>query len=428
MRQEDKQTIQSIIAQVIKINEKYEEIKKLKGENFNIFSILKLERYEVQTHSNFIHELLNPKGSHNQGTLFLELFLKNTLDLKEYGDIKCVNPEHLTNENRRIDLVIETETYKIGIEMKIDAGDQDKQLYDYKRELDETRKKSKLYYLTLTGYEASKKSTNGLKVDKDYFLLSFRDDIYNWIEDCIEKSATIPLLREGLVHYKNLIGKITNKISTPMEREMEDVIKTPKQVEAAQIILNEYPRIWAKKEMEFWDVLYEEKLYDFCKSKKYEFDDNYHIWLDAQGNELSEEEVITNIFNQRNTYKNHDIAGFSLKKKYQNKITGHVSICQRDNNIFLHLIFYKDEEIVMNPELNDIIKKIGFTKPYNTNERFKNIDEKVIFHGSDQKEPTYDLFDNNRFNYYVEIVAKEVENTINLIEQNEKAIIKAITS
>ncbi|MGL6052212.1 MAG: PD-(D/E)XK nuclease family protein [Aeromonas salmonicida] len=37
------------------------------GVNFNLFSILNIERDEVGTHSRFIYELLNPKGAHNQG-------------------------------------------------------------------------------------------------------------------------------------------------------------------------------------------------------------------------------------------------------------------------------------------------------------------------------------------------------------------------
>ncbi|MDP9665974.1 UNVERIFIED_ORG: hypothetical protein J2W16_003709 [Pseudomonas cremoricolorata] len=45
------------------------------GELFNIFSITRIERAEVNTHSAMIAELLNPKGRHGQGACFLELFL-----------------------------------------------------------------------------------------------------------------------------------------------------------------------------------------------------------------------------------------------------------------------------------------------------------------------------------------------------------------
>lgn len=418
MEREIQYTMKSIITQVIKINEKYEEIKKIKGENFNIFSILKLERNEVQTHSNFIYELLSPEGSHNQKFLFLKLFLENTLNLKEYGDIKYVRQEHSTDENRRIDLVIKTDRFQIGIEMKIDAGDQSNQLFDYKNELDKAGKESKLYYLTLTGYEASDESTSKkLQVNEDYFLLSFEDDIHNWIENCIEKSATIPLLREGLVHYRNLLSKITNKISAPMEKEMEDVIKTPKEFEAVQILLNEYPKMWAKKEIEFWSTL-RNSLEDFCKDHNFEFredelfDDNI-------------ERTIENIEKSRETQGGS--ATIQMEKKYENHTSVYLLVNQNENTLNIFLTFWdKKDKRVMNPDLSNICKEIGYTKISDREIRYKTIDEKIIFYSRYQREPTYDLFDNSKFNGYVEIIKNEVIKTIEQIETNERKIIESI--
>lgn len=426
MQQEKQHIIQLLISQVIRINEKYEEIKKIKGENFNIFSILKLERYEVQTHSNFIYELLNYEGSHNQGTLFLELFLNKVLKLEDYGNIKNVYQEHATNDNRRIDFVIETQNYQIGIEMKIDAGDQINQLFDYKKELDKAGKESKLYYLTLTGYEASEKSTNAtLQVHKDYFLISFKDDIYDWLEACIEKSATTPLLREGLVHYKNLIGKITNKISIPMEAEMKELIKTPKQIEAAQIILNEYPKIWAKKEMEFWYQL-NEHLHGFYEENGYELRDEFGIWFNEQENEMSIDDVIAKIQSQRNL-KNFPV-GLALEKEHENSSSTYLSICEWSDKIYLYISFWdKHGQSCINSSLETICKNIGF---YGVEKgiRYKIIDEKITFYGRYQIEPTFDLFDDSRFQKYLETVAKEIQNTINILNKNEKSITNAITS
>ena len=45
------------------------------GELFNLFSITRIERAEVNTHSAMIAELLSPEGRHGQGVYFLELFL-----------------------------------------------------------------------------------------------------------------------------------------------------------------------------------------------------------------------------------------------------------------------------------------------------------------------------------------------------------------
>ena len=86
----------------------------------------------MDTYSYFIYELLNPKGSHNQGDIFLKLFLKQILKEEEYKEIDSignVQRETLTNKNRRIDFTIETSNLLIAIEMKIKAGDQENQLF-----------------------------------------------------------------------------------------------------------------------------------------------------------------------------------------------------------------------------------------------------------------------------------------------------------
>ncbi|MDC6406324.1 MULTISPECIES: PD-(D/E)XK nuclease family protein [Maribacter] len=54
----------------------HNEVSRLKGENFNVFSILNMEHKENGTHSALLGELLNPKGSHLKGDLFLQLFLQ----------------------------------------------------------------------------------------------------------------------------------------------------------------------------------------------------------------------------------------------------------------------------------------------------------------------------------------------------------------
>lgn len=65
------------------ILEKQNEFKRKTGESFNIFSILNMERLEVRTHSAFIYELLNTKGSHFQGDLFLRVFIEDILEFHE---------------------------------------------------------------------------------------------------------------------------------------------------------------------------------------------------------------------------------------------------------------------------------------------------------------------------------------------------------
>lgn len=199
-------------------NQKYDEIERISGANFNIFSILKLERKEVKNHSLFIYELLNINGSHGKGDLFLKLFFKKVLKLEHYDELKScvVKREDSTKYNRYIDFTIETDKHQIGIEMKIDAKDGEHQLYDYYQELKERQKneqKAILYYLTLYGQEPSersiKKSRQKLTTNQ-YKQISFDIEIIDWLEECIKESATTATVRELLIQYLNSIKNITH--------------------------------------------------------------------------------------------------------------------------------------------------------------------------------------------------------------------------
>src|SRR5580692_3482102 len=54
-----------------------EALARATGEQFNIFKILGIGHYEVATHSPMLGNLLNPKGSHGQGDVFLRLFVNS---------------------------------------------------------------------------------------------------------------------------------------------------------------------------------------------------------------------------------------------------------------------------------------------------------------------------------------------------------------
>lgn len=209
----------NLIKQCRLIKKKDDYISKATGYDFNIFSILDRERHEVRTHSYFLFELMNRYGKHGQKDIFIKLLLDTVLMIKNYGEIISVKCEDTTSENRRIDFVIECEKIIIGIEMKIDGPDQLEQLYDYDKELNERAKlktegRYKLYYLTLSGTEASDFSKKGLKNIEN---ISFQKDIIKWIEKCMEASVSIPILREALYQYLILIEKLTEQKESVMK-------------------------------------------------------------------------------------------------------------------------------------------------------------------------------------------------------------------
>ncbi len=227
------------------------EIEKIKGETFNIFSILGVESKENKTHSNFIAELLNPNGSHLQGSVFLELFLetieyKNTLSFSSLNVIKEHHIGRKTNsDGGRIDILITDFNNYISIENKIYAGDQENQLIRYcnfKKEC------NKVYYLTLFGEEATdlsikdsnlltEKEGYKLKNGEDYYTLSYSYDILNWLKLCYEKSVNIPQLRESIKQYILLIQKLTNQNMNDRQKMINLLFKNH---EAANVISTEF--------------------------------------------------------------------------------------------------------------------------------------------------------------------------------------------
>ncbi|MBJ6118091.1 PD-(D/E)XK nuclease family protein [Pontibacter sp. BT310] len=205
------------------------ELKKQRGETFNVFSILKMERRENSTHSAFLAELLNPKGSHYKEDAFLKLFLQVIeTDNLETKKVK-VKPEHHVglkdNKSKtggRIDIYIWDEAgNSISIENKIDAGDQHAQIERY---CNHNKERNKVYYLTLNGAEPSAGSRGGLEAGKDFFLISYRKHIIEWLDLCIKEAAEVPILRESIKQYKLLIQNITATMQGKDQQELTDLM------------------------------------------------------------------------------------------------------------------------------------------------------------------------------------------------------------
>ncbi|MAP81857.1 MAG: hypothetical protein CL526_12310 [Aequorivita sp.] len=208
-----------------------EEIAILKGETFNIFSILNMESRENATHSAFLGELLNPKGSHRLGSVFLKCFLKQ-LDVEDHLNIetsRIVLEKSIGVRNDksalggRVDIYIEDSRGKsICIENKIYAGDQNLQIARY---CNYNVGKNLVYYLTLNGNEPSNFSQGEKEAEKDFFTLSYRDEIIEWLEQCQKEATQLPILRETINQYAILIRKLTNQLSDDiMEKDIKDLI------------------------------------------------------------------------------------------------------------------------------------------------------------------------------------------------------------
>ena len=228
-------TINQLLNEIQTISESYKRVAEATGENFNIFSVLQMESDEVKTHSRFLAELLNPKGSHGQKDVFLKKFIERfgiekfdtsnaKVDVEFFiGQVTECKDDKMDILNRstkctgggRIDILIRSGENVIMIENKIYAIEQPNQLTRYRN----YHPSGKLFYLTLDGKESEDKN-----IDKnDYECISYENDIINWLEECRKESVSIPNLREAITHYINLIKKLTGQnINTKMG---EDILK-----------------------------------------------------------------------------------------------------------------------------------------------------------------------------------------------------------
>lgn len=228
------------------------------GEMFNIFEVLGMETDEVRTHSAFIASLLDPKGKHSCGDLFLKAFI----DVTECPDLKLdtknasVNIEVDTGpirnkgtEGGRLDILIESKDKAFIIENKIYATDQSNQLLRYQNYALKTYKRHILLYLTLDGHAPSISPTEEI----DYWCINYRDDILPWLEKCEEIAHDKPTIQCLIHQYQRLIKKLTNQMSNDKhEKEIMNLLCSKENAEKTAVILDKYEEIKAYFIQEFF--------------------------------------------------------------------------------------------------------------------------------------------------------------------------------
>ena len=256
--------INHLLQQVDLISKKYEQIEELTGENFNVFDILGVRSNEL-SHSSFICYLLDVKGKHGQKDLFLKLFIKQ-LENRFTGDkaqvlnkfqterSHSITEMSLGNKSKdvsnggRIDIIIKDGTDNIIIENKIYASDQEKQLVRYSN----YDRNAPLIYLTLGDEMPSKDSISHeqevLKENADFISISYKNDIKNWLQECIKIVYDKPLIRETLRQYVFLINELTNQSNNKiMSKEIINILtKDENSFDSFQKIINVQNEVYIK--------------------------------------------------------------------------------------------------------------------------------------------------------------------------------------
>jgi hypothetical protein len=238
----DTYPLQNLLQQITVIKRKYKEITSITGEDFNLFSIMRMETSEDRTHSAFITELLSSRGSHGQGNKFMKIFIdtvnQSLLNMEggneliaEFDQYKAklkkrigiINDEY--TEGGEIDIYIEDGDKCIIIENKIYARNQGKQLlryYNYGRR----KKQFWLLYLTLDEKLPDDEVTGFVEdVKRKVIPISYKHHILKWLELCKREVSDFPIIRESLTQYIFLLKKLTNQSTNKkMENEIVNTI------------------------------------------------------------------------------------------------------------------------------------------------------------------------------------------------------------
>lgn len=258
----EKEKIKALLRNTKRIVNHQNEMMIAKGENFNLFSVLKMETKEDSTHSAFLAELLNPKGSHNLGNVFLSLFLKvitHQENIENYNknrkeEIKkskedfnierafvtrefYISEVNLKEETGgRIDVLLKDKSENtISIENKINAPDQLKQV---KRYYNYNKAKNTVYYLTLLGKNPKKISRLNLIENVGFYNISYKKHIIEWLELCLKEVPNFSGLRESINQYILLIKKLTNTMDDKYQAELLDLMMS--NIEESKFIATNY--------------------------------------------------------------------------------------------------------------------------------------------------------------------------------------------
>lgn len=188
----------------------YDKYEGGKPKPFNVFSVLHMERDEVNLHSRFLHALLGHMKPGDETNENLMDFLRHVgvegfeaLDLPDVG-----------REYDNIDILIATRDRQsaVVVENKIDAVDQPGQLCRYyNRAKAEGYHNVHVLYLTLYGDDPSETSFcgGGCEARSCLQVISYRDTLPAWLQRCQKRAYDEPALRESVAQYRYLIRELT---------------------------------------------------------------------------------------------------------------------------------------------------------------------------------------------------------------------------
>ena len=236
----------SFLENIYKKLSDYETKTHSEGTDISILQIAGKEQSEVVI-CRLISFLLNPNEKHGQKEKFLNLFLQT---IKEIEEESVLSEDELKSlqvitefpaNRRRIDIVIKSNKRFLPFEVKIWATDQNtqcKDYYDFAKDQHPVGAK-KIFYLTIDGHEPNESSMDKLKDEGHLELLSFRNHVLSWLEQCEnDKDSYSPILKEYIRELKLAVRKFCGYTENQRMNEeiLKEIIDDEKKLKAAKAI------------------------------------------------------------------------------------------------------------------------------------------------------------------------------------------------
>lgn len=386
--------------------------------DYNVFDVL--EAKEVK-HSKFIASLLDPKGLHYQGDLFLNKFIE-VCGIDDFG-LDTSNAQAY-REYKNIDIYITDGNKHIIIENKRWTGDHNEQVARYiKTIIDEQNKDelSEIYerilVLYLTPFDTEIKSLGGIdEVGKDYLKLgqnqvafrhiSYENEILKWLNKVKIEIVNLTDLNIIITQYEKAVKKLTNQ----GEKMANDIIieQIKKNYKLCINIHNEFENAKINLLNELFSKV-TETLKETIKTDDWEIE--FH--------EITKITTYTTFFSaklQEYNGKNHNGNYIYYCIESQNKYN--------NNNIFFGLV--RSNEVknrLDNDCFKDIVQESDYCKSWNKTEwwaccykKFSNADDDLILEYLSNKK----LF----ISKIVKDICDDLENLKDVLEKLNKKLIE----
>lgn len=236
-------------------------IRKSQEEHFNVFTTLLNQDDEVYLHSRFISSMLDPHGSHKFGFAFLDFFLEiiDSNFTYDKNSVEIIPSSENWTEYKEIDILLidRHRQNAVIIENKINACDSNHenegQLERYYRRLIEEdaipADNIEVYYLrpyrdTPPSEDSVSKSGQYKELPEKVRLISYEQEISNWVKRCTKEAYNSPFVRETLNQYYQLINIMTNNSDIQERLDIIDAISSSDDtLRSAKLLMDNFSHV-----------------------------------------------------------------------------------------------------------------------------------------------------------------------------------------